>query len=90
MFVIVLTRPPSGAIEFQNELQVQLILAEGQIDVNEPGASERRALHRAAGSNQPQICELLVIRGATIDQVRQMTKMNLKLDGYRRAFVSVC
>lgn len=48
--------------------KVQLILEEGECDVNEPGASERRALHRAAGSNQVQICELLVVSGAKIEQ----------------------
>ena len=37
--------------------------------MNEPGASERRPLHRAAGSNQTQICELLIKKGATIEQV---------------------
>lgn len=37
--------------------------------MNESGASERRPLHRAAGSNQTQICELLIKKGATIEQV---------------------
>jgi ankyrin repeat protein len=42
---------------------------EDAIDVNEPGASDRRALHRAAGAGHLPVVEYLVEKGATIDLV---------------------
>lgn len=39
------------------------------MEVNAPGASERRALHRAAGGNHLEICKYLVDKGATVDIV---------------------
>jgi ankyrin repeat protein len=42
--------------------------SEGDEDlVNSPGASDRRPLHRAAGSNQVEICEYLLSKGALVD-----------------------
>lgn len=35
--------------------------------VNAAGASDRRPLHRAAGSNQLEICEYLLSKGALVD-----------------------
>jgi ankyrin repeat protein len=41
---------------------------EGDDDlINAPGASDRRPLHRAAGSNQVKICEYLLSKGALVD-----------------------
>jgi ABC-type nitrate/sulfonate/bicarbonate transport system substrate-binding protein len=37
------------------------------IDINEPGAAERRALHRSAGAGHFDVCQLLLERGAIID-----------------------
>jgi ankyrin repeat protein len=41
------------------------------IHVNDPGASDRRALHRAAGSGHVAVVQYLVERGATINLVRE-------------------
>lgn len=46
------------------------ILEEKSVDVNAPGAGDRRALHRAAGGNHAELCTLLLDRGAEIDGVR--------------------
>lgn len=40
---------------------------EDKIDVNEPGASDRRALHRAAGAGHLELCEYFLSVGAEID-----------------------
>lgn len=42
---------------------------EDPIDVNEPGASDRRALHRSAGAGHLELCEYFIEKGAIIDQV---------------------
>ena len=42
---------------------------EDKIDVNEPGASDRRALHRAAGAGHLELCEYFLSVGAEIDAV---------------------
>lgn len=42
---------------------------EEKIDVNEPGASDRRALHRSAGAGHLEVCEYFISVGALIDQV---------------------
>ena len=44
---------------------------EDQIDVNDPGASDRRALHRSAGAGHLALCEYFIANGATIDLVRR-------------------
>ena len=51
-------------------MQVKLLIEneEEPIAVDEPGAAERRALHRAAGGNHLEICKYLVSKGATVDQ----------------------
>lgn len=46
------------------------ILEEKSVDVNAPGAGDRRALHRAAGGNHAELCTLLLEKGAEIDGVR--------------------
>ena len=48
---------------------VRNIIKSGDIDVNEPGAGERRALHRAAGGNHAELCTFLIASGAIVDQV---------------------
>jgi ankyrin repeat protein len=42
---------------------------EEKIDVNEPGASDRTALHRAAGAGHLGLCEYLLSVGAKIEAV---------------------
>ena len=41
-----------------------------KIDVNEPGASDRRALHRSAGAGHLSLCEYFITKEAIIDLVR--------------------
>jgi hypothetical protein len=54
---------------------------EDKIDVNEPGASDRRALHRSAGAGHLPLCVYFVGNEAVIDLVRSSTKsMIIKLD----------
>jgi ankyrin repeat protein len=43
-------------------------LEEGEIEVDAPGAAERRPLHRAAGGNHKEICSYLIEKGAKVDQ----------------------
>jgi len=45
------------------------LLEAGEIEVDSPGAAERRPLHRAAGGNHLAICQLLIEKGAKVDQV---------------------
>jgi Ankyrin repeats (many copies) len=45
------------------------IEGEELIDVNEPGASDRRALHRSAGAGHLQLCVYLIEKAAEIDLV---------------------
>lgn len=52
------------------ECQRLIESAEEPIDVNEPGASDRRALHRAAGAGHLQLCEYFLSKGAELDAVR--------------------
>jgi Ankyrin repeats (many copies) len=47
---------------------------EDKLDVNEPGASDRRALHRSAGAGHLPLCEYFVAHEAVIDLVRSSTK----------------
>lgn len=42
-----------------------------KIDVNEPGASDRRALHRSAGAGHLSLCEYFISKEAIIDLVRE-------------------
>lgn len=42
---------------------------EEKIDVNEPGASDRRALHRSAGAGHLELSAYFIDVGATVDQV---------------------
>jgi ankyrin repeat protein len=51
-----------------NQLKT-LLEADEPCNVNEPGASDRRALHRAAGGNHAEVCEYLISKGAVVDQV---------------------
>ncbi|CAK4076071.1 unnamed protein product [Aphanomyces euteiches] len=37
------------------------------MDVNAPGAADRRALHRAAGGNHAELCTILIERGAEVN-----------------------
>lgn len=39
------------------------------IDINEPGASDRRALHRSAGAGHLQLCVYFIEKAAQIDLV---------------------
>jgi len=50
-----------------DDAQVQEIISSGEVEVNAPGAAERRALHRAAGAGHTSVCKLLAENGATID-----------------------
>jgi hypothetical protein len=50
---------------------VEGVDGEDVIDVNEPGASDRRALHRSAGAGHLALCEYFVEKLATIDLVRK-------------------
>lgn len=45
------------------------ILEENLVNVNAPGAGDRRALHRAAGGNHAEVCTLLLEKGADINGV---------------------
>lgn len=48
---------------------VKLILeGEEPVAVDEPGAAERRALHRAAGGNHVEVAKYLISKGAVLDQ----------------------
>lgn len=47
------------------------------IDINEPGASDRRALQRAAGAGHLEICEYFVAMGAQIDLVSKLYKSRI-------------
>jgi hypothetical protein len=51
---------------------VEGVDGEDVIDVNEPGASDRRALHRSAGAGHLALCEYFVEKLATIDLVRKL------------------
>lgn len=48
---------------------IEGIDGEEKIDVNEPGASDRRALHRSAGAGHLQLCVYFISKDATIDVV---------------------
>eukprot|EP00904_Undaria_pinnatifida_P000405 jgi/Undpi1/10365/HiC_scaffold_29.g12815.m1 len=48
--------------------KVKQLVEEGEIAVNEPGAAERRALHRAAGGNHVEIMTYLMEKGAPVNQ----------------------
>ncbi|CAM9095058.1 unnamed protein product [Scytosiphon promiscuus] len=48
--------------------KVKQLIEDGEIAVNEPGAAERRALHRAAGGNHVEIMNYLMEKGAPVDQ----------------------
>ncbi len=50
---------------------------EEAIDVNEPGASDRRPLHRSAGAGHLEICQYFLSKGALIDAVSDFIKYNL-------------
>lgn len=45
---------------------------EDPIDVNEPGAAERRPLHRSAGGGHLELCEYFLSRGAELDAVSNL------------------
>jgi len=47
---------------------VEGLEGEDAIDVNEPGAGDRRALHRSAANGFIEISEYLISKGATVDQ----------------------
>lgn len=42
---------------------------EERVDVNAPGAGDRRPIHRAAGANHADIIKILIEKGAVVDQV---------------------
>ncbi|CAM9365145.1 unnamed protein product [Phaeothamnion confervicola] len=48
--------------------KVKELVESGEIDVNAPGAADRRPLHRAAGGNHVDIMGFLLDKGAPIDQ----------------------
>ena len=48
---------------------IEGIGGEDVIDVNEPGASDRRALHRSAGAGHLQLCIYFVEKEAQVDLV---------------------
>lgn len=43
------------------------IIEEGEVEIDAPGASERRPLHRAAGGNHPEIVAYFLEKGASVD-----------------------
>ncbi|CAM9431663.1 unnamed protein product [Choristocarpus tenellus] len=49
--------------------KVKELIETGEVDVNAPGAAERRPLHRAAGGNNVEIMNYLLEKGAPVDQV---------------------
>lgn len=56
------------------------ILDDAEIDVNAPGAAERRPLHRAAGGNHAELITILVEKGADVNCVRiDILKLNIIL-----------
>lgn len=52
---------------------------EDPLDVNGPGAADRRPLHRAAGAGHLAICEYLVSKGAIVDAVSRDTLPSISL-----------
>ena len=46
------------------------ILEEKTVEVNAPGAAERRPLHRAAGGNHAELCTIFLDNGADVNIVR--------------------
>ncbi|GMI11417.1 hypothetical protein TrRE_jg3932 [Triparma retinervis] len=68
--------------------QVKAILEEGEIEVDAPGAAERRPLHRAAGGNHLEICKFLVEKGAKVDQTDKSGRTALhwaSISGHKEA-----
>lgn len=63
---------------------VRSAIESGETDVNEPGAGDRRPLHRAAGSNHADICTFLIAQGAIVDQVRTRASLRLAVAGPRK------
>ncbi|RYH29642.1 hypothetical protein EON65_07795 [archaeon] len=59
----------------KGDLEVCKAILEGQmeleepVNVNDPGASDRRALHRAAGAGHLDICHYFFEKGADVDAV---------------------
>jgi len=60
--------PPTHPLTHPHPPQVKQIIEEGEIEVDAPGAAERRPLHRAAGGNHLEVCKYLVEKGAVVDQ----------------------
>lgn len=52
-----------------NKVKEILEAEEPECTVDQAGASERRALQRAAGGNHVAVCEYLISKGATVDMV---------------------
>ena len=50
---------------------------EDLVDVNAPGAQDRRALHRAAGAGHLELCKYLVEKGALVNQVDKTGRTSL-------------
>lgn len=49
--------------------QIQIILNDGEVSVDQAGASDRTALHRAAGANHVEACKVLIEGfGANVDK----------------------
>lgn len=48
---------------------IEELIKSGEIEVNAPGAQDRTALHRACGSNQLEVVQLLLTLGAEKDKV---------------------
>ncbi len=48
-------------------MQIKIIIESGEVEVDELGASDRTALHRAAGANHIEACKCLIEAGANLN-----------------------
>ena len=67
-----LDKPTEGAVGAEGA-------EEGKLDVNAPGAGDRRPIHRAAGANHVEVVKFLISRGAIVDQVGRCKRHYLSI-----------
>jgi ankyrin repeat protein len=68
-FAVPVDTPLHKAAHSGSVPEITAILEAGDIDVNAPGAAERRALHRAAGGGHDAAVTFLLEKGALVDQL---------------------